>query len=219
MASAWEGAKSWDGPIDKKPDPPPKLEKNGKRVSIDDAIADFIAVRKNRDISLGTLKKYRTFTNQLQAYAASRGYIMLDQLDVSDMDRFYASWKDDKRSRAKKLERLKSFIKFCLKRKWLGEDIAEDLRTPEGSSIPPNKAPFTDEELDRIYKACDEIGGPKPPGPGHRPWGGEDVRDFVMLSPYTGRRISDVSTFNITERLNGNDVFLRMHKTKKPLFP
>jgi integrase len=47
--------------------------------------------------------------------------------------------------------------------------------------------------------------------------GGQDVKDFVMLSIYTGLRISDVSTFNITERLKGNDVFLRMHKTKKPL--
>jgi integrase len=202
MASAWEGAKSWDGPIDKKPDPPPKLEKNGKRVSIDDAIADFIAVRKNRDISLGTLKKYRTFTNQLQAYAASRGYIMLDQLDVSDMDRFYASWKDDKRSRAKKLERLKSFIKFCLKRKWLGEDIAEDLRTPEGSSIPPNKAPFTDEELDRIYKACDEIGGPKPPGRvssvGRR--GCSGFRDAIPLHGAAHFRCLDVQHHRAAQR-------------------
>ena len=143
---------------------------------------------------------------------------MLDQLDVADMDRFYALWKDAKRSRAKKLERLKSFIKFCLKRKWLTEDIAEDLRAPEGSSIPPHKKPFTDAELDRIYNACDQIGGPKPLGPGYRPWGGEDVRDFVMLSIYTGLRISDVSTFNIAERLKGNDVFLRMHKTQKELY-
>jgi len=134
------------------------------------------------------------------------------------MDRFYASWKDEKRSRAKKLERLKSFIKFCLKRKWLAEDIADDLRAPAGSSIPPNKMPFTDKELDRIYEACDAIGGPKPRGPGYRPWSGEDVKDFVMLSIYTGLRISDVSTFNITERLKDNDVFLRMHKTQKELF-
>ena len=200
------------------PAPPPPNVAQRARVTIEDTIEAFIATRTNRDISLGTLKKYKTFTNQLRAYAASRGYVMLDQLDVSDMDRFYASWKDGKRSRAKKLERLKSLVKFCLKRKWLAEDIADDLRAPEGSSIPPNKMPFTDKELERIYKACDQIGGPRPPGPGYRPWGGEDVRDFVMLSVYTGLRISDVSTFNIAERLKGNDVFLRMHKTQKELY-
>ena len=48
-------------------------------------------------------------------------------------------------------------------------------------------------------------------------WGGEDLRDFVYLSIYTGLRISDVATFDATKRLNGNNVFLRMHETKKPL--
>lgn len=219
-AAEWQTAKSWSGGVEARraefaPEVP---QKEKARITITDAIAAFMSSRANRDISLGTIKKYRTFVNQLQAYSDSRGYVTLDQLDVSDMDCFYASWKDEKRSRAKKLERLKSFIKFCLKRKWLAEDIADDLRAPAGSSIPPNKMPFTDAELDRIYKACDAIGGPTPPGPGHRSWGGEDVRDFVMLSIYTGLRISDVSTFNIAERLKGNDVFLRMHKTQKELY-
>jgi integrase len=140
---------------------------------------------------------------------------MLDQLTVSDMDRFFASWKDGKRAKAKKLDRLKSFVKFCLKRKWLSENIADDLRPPEGSSIPANKAPFTDEELVRIYAACDALGPPIPPGPGHRPWSGEDVKDFLFLSVHTGLRISDVATFDVSHRLRGNDVVLRMHKTGK----
>jgi hypothetical protein len=89
------------------------------------------------------------------------------------------------------------------------------LQAPEGAYVAANKMPFTDAELNRIYAACDKIGGPTRPGPGHRLWGGEDVKDFVILSVYTGLRISDVATFNVTQRLKGNDVFLRMHKTKK----
>ena len=72
------------------------------RITINAAVEAFIASRVSHVISVPTLKKYRTFTKQLLAYAESQGYFMLDQLDVSDMDRFYASWKDDKRSRAKK---------------------------------------------------------------------------------------------------------------------
>ena len=44
------------------------------------------------------------------------------------------------------------------------------------------------------------------------------MKDFIILSIYTGLRISDVATFNTTERLKGNDMFLRMHKTKKELY-
>ena len=128
------------------------------------------------------------------------------------------SWQDGPRSKAKKLDRLKGFIKFCLKRKWLTENIVDDLQAPQGSSLPANKAPFTDAELTRIYTACDTLGGPTAPGPGYRSWGGEDVKDFLFLATYTGLRISDLGTFDITRRLKGNDVFLRQHKTGKAVF-
>jgi integrase len=134
------------------------------------------------------------------------------------MDRFYASWKDGKKGKAKKLERLKSFVRFCKKRKWLAEDIAEDLEAPPNASALNPKTPFEDEERERIYAACDTIGPPTNPGPGYRNWGGEDAQDFIFLSVYTGLRISDVALFDTSKWLKGNDVFLRMHKTGKPLY-
>jgi site-specific recombinase XerD len=215
VVAGWEQAGSWDG----KPAAPVPLSDSAKpeRVRIIDATESFIAKCQNRGIATVTLKKYKTFVKQLLAYADSRGYLMLDQLTVSDMDRFYASWRDGTRARAKKLERLKAFIRFCLKREWIIKDIVDDLEAPEGSSAPANKSPFTDEEMDRIYGVCDNIGPPKK-GPGQRPWTGQDVKDFVDLSIYTGLRISDAATFNITQRLKGNDVFLRMHKTRKELY-
>lgn len=216
VAAQWEGANAWEAPLETAEVAPAKAEK--ERISILEATSAYIARSKNREIQGSTLAKYQTFVKQLVAYCDSRGYVMLDQLTVADMDRFYASWKDGKRARAKKLERLNSFIKFCLKREWLAKDIAEDLQAPEGSSIPANKTPYSDEELERVYAVCDQLGPPTRPGPGARNWGGEDVKDFIMLSVYTGLRISDVATFNIQDRLKGNDVFLRMHKTRKPLY-
>jgi integrase len=108
--------------------------------------------------------------------------------------------------------------KFCLKRKWLKEDLASDVTPPEGHSIAASKSPFTDDEIDRIIAACDKIGGAIAPGPGHREWTGEDVKDFIFVMLYTGMRISDVATFDTSLHLNGNEIFLRMHKTKKPLY-
>lgn len=214
VAAQWEAARSWESSAPEFSIAPPKDE---TRITIEDATQSFVASCSNRGIAVPTLKKYKTFVKQLKAYCNMRGYMMLDQLTVADMDRFYATWKDGKRAKAKKLDRLKSFIRFALKRKWIAENIAEDLRPPEGSSLPASKMPFTDAELTRIYAACDLLGAPKPPGPGHRPWSGEDAKDFILLSVYTGLRISDVATFNVHERLKGNDVFLRMHKTGKEL--
>jgi hypothetical protein len=57
------------------------------------------------------------------------------------MDRFYASWPDGKRAKARKLHKLTAFIEFWVKRKWLAEDISADLEPPEGHSIPRTKLP------------------------------------------------------------------------------
>ena len=218
VAAAWESAGRWDGdaPTHHIQESSPKAITQA--ITVASATNSYLDNRRNRGIAPPTLAKYQTLVKQLLEYCESRGYVALAQLTVPDMDRFYASWKDGKRSKAKKLERLKAFIKFCVKRKWLSENIAEDLEAPEGSSIPADKLPFTDDEMKRIYSACDQLGGPVPPGPGHRNWSGEDVKDFILLSVYTGLRISDVSTFDIGKRLQGNDVYLRMHKTKKELW-
>ena len=61
------------------------------------------------------------------------------------MDRFYASWLDGKRAKARKLHKLTGFVEFCVKRKWLKEDITADVEPPEGHSIPANKSPFTND--------------------------------------------------------------------------
>jgi hypothetical protein len=66
------------------------------------------------------------------------------------MDRFYASWKDGIHAKAKKLGRLKAFIKFFVKREWLAKDIADDLQAHESSSVTVRKSPFMDEELERL---------------------------------------------------------------------
>ena len=217
IAAAWEQVGNWNSAVSTTPEPSLATVAHDGRMAILDATEAFLSKCKNRGIQPATVAKYQTFTKQLKAYAEHRGYVFLDQLTVGDMDRFYSSWKDGIRAKAKKLDRLKSFISFCLKREWLAKDITDDLQAPAGSSVTLPKAPFTDEELNRIFAACDAIGQPVPQGPGYRTWTGEDAKDFIFLSIYTGLRISDVATFDVTKRLHGNDVFLRMHKTRQPL--
>ena len=48
------------------------------RITVEEAIEAFLAKSKNRGIAPNTLAKYRTFTNQLSAYCADRGYIHVD---------------------------------------------------------------------------------------------------------------------------------------------
>jgi len=53
--------------------------------------------------------------------------MLVDQFAITDMDEFYSLWKDGIRAKAKKIERLKGFLQFCVKRKWIAENPAADL--------------------------------------------------------------------------------------------
>jgi integrase len=221
VATAWEAAQSWDGAAKiEQPAPPAPAVPDG-RMTIADVLGAYLAGRAARGPRPATMGKYRTFTKQLREWAENKGYVYLDQFTTTDMDAFYASWKGDKSSRGKKLERAKGFWNFCRKRNWITANPMEDLEPPVGYSIVKNKSPFTDEELGRIFDAA----AAWKPCPWHNR-GEHGVIDadmvvaFTMLLLETGLRISDASTFNVAERINpdNQECFLYMHKTGKPLF-
>lgn len=217
VADAWERGEVAQ-PVTVPADTAPRTP---ERITISDAVAQYLAGRANRAPRPATMAKYRTFTKQLTACADDKGYVYLDQFTIPDMDAFYASWKGGKTGRAKKLERAKGFWNFCKKRKWIADSPMEDLEPPVGHSVTKSKAPFTDEELARIFEAAAAW------KPCHWHNQGESgvidadmVVTFIMLLLETGLRISDGSMFNVTERINPEtqECFLYMHKTGKPLF-
>jgi hypothetical protein len=79
---------------------------------------------------------------------------------------FFAGWKLGARTKAKRLGTLRGFFRFCAKRKWVAVDptdpksvgpVSSDLKPPIGANRAANKIPFTDDELQRIIHACDQL--------------------------------------------------------------
>lgn len=222
VVAVWEAADSWEG---KTPVPPPALApaKSPAAVTIQMAVEAYLTNRKGRKIAESTMRKYQSFARQLVAFGESKGYIMLDQFSMTDMDEFYGTWKDGVRAKGKKLERLRGFFAFGVKRKWINESPASDLEAPVGAGAPANRMPFSDSELVRIYGACDRL--PDIRWQNHIAsgvWTGEDVKTMIMLLSWTGLRISDAATFDMARvskhPQGGANIFLRMHKTKGALF-
>jgi integrase len=214
--SALEGAGNWDGKI--APAVPKADEQTPPRITVVDAIDVFLANRQ-ATVAHPTYRKHKTFAKQLQAFADSLGYVMLDQFRPGDIDTFYTKSALGPRSKAKMLERLRSFFRFAVNRDWIRKSpVSPDLKAPTGGNRPVNKAPFTDEQLADIIKACDHLED-RPWGNRHGSgmWTGEDMKDFIWTLVYTGLRISDVVLFDI-ERLNGNEVFLRAKKNGGDVF-
>src|SRR5579884_1442100 len=78
--------------------------------------------------------------------------------------------------------------------------------------------PYTDDELNRIVRACDRLGTVEWTNKVKSgSYDGEYVKDFIWLMMYTGLRISDTGLFNM-ERVRGNDVFLYAKKNGGDVF-
>jgi len=140
IIAAWESAGSWTAPA---PVPPVvhvvpsasgPLAAADSRITIDDAIRAFLAVRKGSGISASTLRKHKTFAKQIRALADSRGYAMLDQFNARDIDAFYANWKLGVRTKGHALGMLRAFVRFCVNRDRIVKSPATaDLKPPMGS--------------------------------------------------------------------------------------
>jgi integrase len=224
VATDWETAGSWAGsrPPQSAQQPPlgaAGVEHGSNRISIADAIAAFLAIREGSKIAPATVRKYKTFTKQLAAFADARGYVMLDQFTSADIDLFYGRWKLGPRAKGKALGMLRGFFTFCVNREWLSKSpVTRDLKPPLGASRVANKVPFTDDELTRIINACDQL--PEitwSNGATNGKWAGDDTKDFIWLLAFTGLRISDAALFSMA-RLRGNEVFLRAKKNGGDVF-
>jgi integrase len=218
----WEDACSWDGgskietlAITATSTPAP----SATRITIADAMTAFLAIREGSKIAPSTLRKYRTFCHQLRAFADDIGYIMLDQFGAADIDVFYSRWQLGPRAKGKGLGTLRAFFRFAVAREWLTKSpVTNDLKPPLGANRVGNKFPFTDEELERIYTACDRLGRVEwANGQNMGNWTGEDVKDFISLLIHTGFRISDAALFHI-DRLHGNEILLRAQKNGGDVF-
>src|SRR5579872_485383 len=218
LVTSWETADAWDGKVEGPPPPPIPASVPG-RIAIADAMKVFLSNREGAKIADATLRKYKTFTKQLTAFADSRGYVMLDQFTSSDIDVFYGGWNFGARAKGKRLGTLRAFFRFCMNRKWLRETpVSTDVKPPIGANRVANKALYTDEELQRIIDACDSLGKVAwSNGRENGVYTGEDVKDFIWVMVYTGLRISDVGLFNMS-RLRGNEVFLRANKNGGDVF-
>lgn len=174
------------------------------RVTIKDAHKKFIADAEARKLNEATVYKYRLLFRYLDTFTETCKLEFMDQLDLDTLATFRATWTEGPRTSLKKLERLRAFMRFAEKRKWIETNPAIDLKAPKVANKPT--LPFTREEMISILTAL----GPYGKSAGLR--NAQRLRSFVLLLRYSGLRIGDAVQLN-ANRLQGNKLLLHTEKT------
>jgi integrase/recombinase XerD len=179
--------------------------------TIEGAWKEFLADLEARQLADATVRKYKLLNRQMEAHAKTAGLRFLTEFDLSDVSAFRAGWKDGPRSSAKKLERLRAFFRFGMKRKWTTENPAGELKAPRITLCPT--LPYTREEMVKILAATDKYLNEMP---SHGKENGRRIRALVLLLRYSGMRISDAVNLRASQ-IKGNRLFLYTQKTSVPV--
>jgi integrase/recombinase XerD len=178
----------WDNTGAKPTEAPRTTIEEWKKAFLADARAP-----SGKNLNPETIRKYEHLFKQLDAFAEREGYQFVNQLDLAALTSFRATWNDAALSASKKLERLRTVLKFALRRKWITENPAVELDSPK---ITPNPTlPFSDKEMKRILKAA------KKPAD----------RAFILVMRYSGLRISDTCKLAVESVSNKR---LRLYQAK-----
>jgi integrase/recombinase XerD len=180
-------------------------------VSIDNAIKSLILDLRARHVMEATICKYRTLTNQLNAFCTANGITHPHRLTVEDLRRFRASWKDSAISAKKKLERLRATFTFFKESGWVEDNPASKLKLPRVKDKPT--LPFTAGEMRRIFKACDAYPTKNSFGVDNR----ARIKALVLLLRYSGLRIGDAACLR-SDRIVGGKLHLYTAKTGTPVY-
>jgi len=141
---------------------------------------------------------------QLDGFAETHKLQFLKELDLDTLAIFRAAWKDGSRSSLKKLQRLRAFLRFTERRKWIEHNPTIEPKAPKVQNKPT--MPFTRGEMIRVLVALEPYGE----SAGIR--NAQRLRAFALLLRYWGLRIGDAVQLDFN-RIQESKLLLHTEKT------
>lgn len=182
-----------------------KIGAEGQRaVSVEEAVEKYLRDAATR-LAANTLDLYRRGLKHLLAWCKAERIETLRRLDIEALRRYRETWTCRPVTAARRIDRLRIFLNFCVESGWVEKNAAKALKPPEVRYT--GKTPFTNDELRKIIEASGEIVT-------RGTYGKENakrVKAFIYILRYTGLRISDAANLDESKVVGGR-VFLRTEK-------
>ena len=159
----------------------------------------FLDNMKAESRARATVQKYEVLFRQLAAFAREKGIRFVGELDLGALEEFRASWKDGNLSKSKKQERLRTVFRYARRHEMIDDNPALELGRIKVE--PTQVVPFTDNEMDRIFKATKSDSNPR-------------LYGLALLMRFSGLRISDAIALRV-DQIKGDRLSLRTRKVKK----
>src|SRR5713226_67941 len=168
----------------------------------------FVADCESRKLGPETLAKYKLLTKEMDE---AFGKVEVKRISADDLSKYRETWKLAPISSRKKLERLRTFFRFCEERGWTRHNPALRLKAPLARMLP--KLPFSATEMEKILWAADQYPELYPKSGEH----GKKVTAFILVLRYAGFRIRDCVCLKTGDVKDGK-IFIHTQKTGTPVW-
>ena len=187
--------------------------------NVGEAMDRFIADLNSRGLSREHVRKAELLRDELSLYFPGT---RIDKITTDELGKMKEGWNVRPSTAIKKLERLRSFFKFCLDRDWISKNPAKALKAPKEITL--EKKPYDVWELEKIAWAIAIFSKKGIYGEDNR----ERIKAFVAVLRWTGLRIRDVVQLHrskvsdthviVRTQKNGKHVMLPLHPEMKEAF-
>jgi len=183
-------------------------------ITVEEAIARFLADCRARNLNPATFRKYRHLTEQLTAFTRKDGYRFLLELDARNMRDFRSSWTVGPQTAAKTLERLRSIFRYCVDSDLIEKNPAKTIRPPVIKIRP--REPFSEVDQAKLLAWCNcpvwnPAGDKERILPPH-----SKTPTFLKLLLFSALRITDAATLT-RDRIQDGKLFLYAAKNGRPV--
>jgi site-specific recombinase XerD len=191
-----------------------KPEEAGSSHAVKDCVEAYLADCIARHLSKNTIHSYMETLRNFIGLCEQENVQSITEATSDVLSKFREQRAVESTTQRKELQHLRSFYGFLVKREWITENLAKELKPPAYHSKPT--MPFEPEEISAIIAACDRIENNDRENAARAR---VRAKALVMLLLYSGMRISDVIKLK-RARLNMDtgQLMIRMMKTKIPLY-
>jgi site-specific recombinase XerD len=178
-----------------------------KDSSPSEAVEAFLDDCKARNLGKATQGKYKETLTPLAAWCEPRGISTVRALfKLETLKKYVAGLSDSALTVGKKIERLRTFNKFCEELEWCSNNPAKLIKKPLVKSAPI--IPFTAGEFKAIIDAVNQYPQRNSFGHDNR----KRLRAFIYILRYAALRISDATKLRKTSVVDDR-LMLRTQKT------
>jgi len=174
-------------------------------MTVADACGRFMADCGARGLGPAQTAKYKLLTKELEE---ALGKSDITAVTLDELRKLREGWDLAPISAAKKLERLRTFLRICMDSGWIQNNPARLLKAPKVKPAPT--LPFSSEEWEKITWAL-ELYPDRPKGRRAQ------VKAFVLLLRYSGLRIGDAVSLE-TKRIQDGKLLLYTAKAGTPVW-